>query len=246
MTSAIRRRAAAGAVLVGAGLAGLGLAGCGGSDEPEGDPLPAEAAAILTASAQAMGDVTSVRFGLTRSGAPVYIDTFESLALDSVDGRFAAPAKADALLTVEVDGSLKTELGAIAIDDTIWLSNPVTGLFEPLPTGYELDPSSFFDPQLGWRPLLAGLRDAEFVGEEDRDGRRYHVRGVAPAAQMEIISAGLVRDQDVAIDFWIHPVTGLVTAAEFTTTFDGADTSWVLELRDYGETFEIDPPQIDD
>jgi lipoprotein LprG len=232
-------------VVVGTGLAGLGFAGCGGSDEPEGDPLPAEAAAILAASAQAMGDVTSVRFTLNRAGAPVYIDTFESLALESVDGRFTAPAAADAVLTVEVDGSLKTKLGAIAIDDTVWLSNPVTGVFEPLPTGYELDPSSFFDPQLGWRPLLAGLQDAEFVGEEDRDGQRYHVRGVAPAAQMEIISAGLVRDQDVAIDFWIHPVTGLVTAAEFTTTFDGADTDWVLELRDYGDTFEIDPPQVD-
>ena len=97
MRPAIGRRAAAGVVLVGTGLAGLGLAGCGGSDdEPEGDPLPAEAAAILTASAQAMGDVTSVRFTLTRSGAPVYIDTFESLALESVDGRFAAPASADA------------------------------------------------------------------------------------------------------------------------------------------------------
>jgi hypothetical protein len=84
------------------------------------------------------------------------------------------------------------------------------------------------------------------VGDVDRDGRRYQVRGVAPAAQMEVISAGLVRDQDVAIDFWIHPVTGLVTAAEFTTTFDDADTDWELELRDYGATFDIEPPQVDD
>ena len=208
--------------------------------------MPAESAAILTASAQAMGDVTSVRFTLARSGAPVYIDTFESLALDSVDGRFAAPASADAVLTVEVDGSLKTKLGAVAIDDTVWLSNPVTGIFEPLPAGYDIDPSQFFDPEGGWRPLLAGLQDAELVGEVDRDGKRYQISGVAPAANIEIISAGLVRDQDVAIDFWIHPVTGLVTAAEFTTTYQGADTDWVLELRDYGETFEISPPQVDD
>ena len=101
MRSPCWRKAAAGAVLVGTGL---GLAACGGSDEPEGDPLPADAGAVLAASAEAMGDVTSVRFTLNRSGAPVYIDTFESLALESVDGRFAAPAAADAVLTVEVDG----------------------------------------------------------------------------------------------------------------------------------------------
>jgi lipoprotein LprG len=186
-----------------------------------------------------------VRFTLTHSGAPVYIDTFESLALESVDGQYAAPARAQAVLNVEVDGSLKTQLGAIAIDATVWLSNPVTGVFEPLPAGYDLDPSSFFDPEDGWRPLLAGLQEPVFVGEVDRGGSRYHISGLAPAAQVEIISAGLVRDQDVEIDFWIHPVTGLVTAAEFTTTFEGAESEWVLELRDYGETFEISPPQVD-
>ncbi|MGH9134319.1 MAG: LppX_LprAFG lipoprotein [Ilumatobacteraceae bacterium] len=245
MRSAMGRKARGAALLLGCGAAVLALIGCGGSDEPGGEPLPAETAAIISASAQAMGDVTSVRFTLTRSGAPVFIDEFETLALETVDGRYSAPGSADALLTVEVNGSLKTELGAIAIDDTVWLSNPVTGEFEPLPAGYDLDPSSFFDPERGWRPLLAELREPELVGEEDRDGDRYHVRGVAPADQVEIISAGLVRDQDVAIDFWIHPVTGLVTAAEFTTTYQGADIDWVLELRDYGETFAIEPPQVD-
>lgn len=234
----------AGALLVGAAV--LALGSCRGSDEPEGDPLPAESTAILTASARAMGDVTSVRFTLTRSRAPVFIDTFESLALESVEGRFAAPASAEAVLTVEVDGSLKTRLGAVAIDDTVWLSNPVTGIFEPLPAGYDIDPSQFFDPEGGWRPLLAELQDPVLVGEVDRDGERYKISGVAPAANIEIISAGLVRDQDVAIDFWIHPVTGLVTAAEFTTTYRGADSDWALQLRDYGETFEIKPPQVED
>ena len=244
MRPGIWRNLIVGAVLVAS--AGAATAACGGSDEPEGDPLPAEVGAILTASAREMGDVTSARFTLARSGAPVYIDTYESLALDGVDGRFAAPASADAVLTVEVDDSLKTKLGAVAIDDEVWLSNPVTGVFEPLPAGYDIDPSQFFDPEGGWRPLLAELQDPVLVGEVDRDGKRYQISGVAPAANIETISAGLVRDQDVPINFWIHPVTGLVTAAEFTTTYQGAETDWVLELRDYGETFEISPPQVDD
>ena len=94
--------------------------------------------------------------------------------------------------------------------------------------------------------MLAELQDPVLVGEVDRDGKRYQISGVAPAANIQTISAGLVRDQDVPIDFWIHPVTGLVTAAEFTTTYQGAETDWVLELSDYGETFEISAPQVDD
>ena len=91
-------------------------AACGGDAEPEGDPLPAEATIILEASSAAMADVTSVRFDLERSGADVFIDEFESLALDKIKGRFSAPGSADAVLNVTVDGSLKTDLGAVALE----------------------------------------------------------------------------------------------------------------------------------
>ncbi len=207
--------------------------------------MPAVAETILITSSTAMGEVTSVRFELERSGAPVFIDTFGSLALDKIVGRFSAPASADAALTVTIDGSLTTQLGAVAIDDTVWLSNPVTGTFETLPAGYDIDPSTFFDPETGWRPLLAELGGVDLIGEEDRGGRRYHLRGTAPAERVEVVTAGLVSNQDVLIDLWVRRDTALVTAAEFSTTFDGAATNWVLELSDYGEAFAISVPDVD-
>lgn len=226
-------------------VCGILGAACGGDAEPEGDPLPAEVTAILDASSTVMSDVTSVRFDLRRSGADVYIDQFESIALDKIKGRFAAPGGADAVLSVTVDGSLKTELGAVAIGGDVWLSNPVTGKFEVLDTGYDIDPATFFDPERGWGPLMSTLTDVVLVGVEDRGGKRYHVRGVGPAAQMEIITAGLVRDQDVTIDFWLKRDTALVTAAEFSTVFDGKTTDWVIELSHYGDDFEIKTPELD-
>lgn len=222
----------------------LGTA-CGGDAEPEGDPLPEDATAILYASSEAMSDVTSVRFDLRRSGADVYIDQFESIAVDKIKGRFSAPGGADAVLSVTVDGSLKTDLGAVALGGEVWLSNPVTGKFEVLDTGYDIDPATFFDPEHGWGPLMHMLTDVSLVGVEDRGGKRYHVRGVGPAAQMEIITAGLVRDQDVTIDFWLKRDTALVTAAEFSTVFKGKTTDWVIELSDYGDDFEIKMPELD-
>ena len=62
---------------------------------------------------------------------------------------------------------------------------------------------------------------------------------------MEIVTAGLVRDQDVPIDFWLRRDTALVTAAEFSTVFDGKTTEWVIELSDYGDDFEIEMPELD-
>lgn len=218
---------------------------CGSGSEPEGEPLPAEVNRILDASSTAMGNVTSVRFALERGGAAVFIDEFESLALDKLKGRFSAPDRADAVLTVTVDESLTTDLGAVALGGEVWLSNPVTGKFEVLNTGYDIDPATFFDPEIGWGPLMSELTDVVLVGVEDRGGKRYHVRGVAPADRMEIITAGLVRDQDVTIDFWLKRDTALVTAAEFSTVFRGKTTDWVFELSHYGDTFDIKVPDLD-
>lgn len=205
--------------------------------DPSADP-----AEVVAASATAMAGVTSVEFRLARDGAPIYIDEFERIALDSLRGQFTVPTRAQAELSVTVNDNLATRLGAVAIDDEVWISNPVTGDFETLPTGYDIDPSQFFDPEGGWQPLLANLGDVTLVGIEDRGGQRYHVRGTAPAEQVSNITVGLVRDQDVEVELWIHPTTNLVTAAAFETTIGDATSTWQLELGRYGDEFVIEPP----
>ena len=189
-----------------------------------------------------MAGVTSVEFRLQRDGAPIFIDEFERIALDSLRGQFSVPGKAQAELEVTVNDNLATRLGAVAVDDEVWISNPVTGDFETLPAGYDIDPSKFFDPENGWQPLLANLQNVTMVGVDDRGGERYHITGTAPAAQVSDITVGLVQGQDVTVDFWIHPGTYLVTAAEFETTIDGGTSDWTLELDHYGDTFTIEPP----
>jgi len=232
---------------IAAALGAFALAACGGSGsngEPTEPTIPPDPASITAASAIAMGDTESVRFELERTGAPVYIDQVEQLALNSVVGQFEVPGSAQAVLEVEVDGGLISELGAVALDDEIWLSNPITGEYEPLPTGIDVDPSMFFDPRNGWKPLMEDLSDVELIGIEERDGAdRYHISATAPADRVEVITAGLVSDQDVEIDFWIQPVTGQVRTAEFTTTIGGDDVGWSLELSDYGDDFDIQPPE---
>lgn len=206
--------------------------------DPAADPVE-----VLASAASSMATVRSVEFGLERDGAPIFIDQFASIALDKLRGQFTVPTRAQAELTVTIDDNLTTRLGAVAIDDEVWISNPVTGNFETLPAGYDIDPSRFFDPEGGWQPLLANLRDVELIGVDDRGGDRYHLRGIAPAAEVRNITVGLVRDQDVPVDLWIHPTTTLVTHAEFETVIDGAESSWALTLDRYGDTFTIEPPE---
>ncbi len=210
-------------------------------DDAVADPN-AQATTIVESAADAMAGVTSVEFRLQRSGAPIFIDQFQRIALDSLRGQFSVPGKAQAEFEVTVNDNLATRLGAVAVEDEVWISNPVTGDFETLPAGYDIDPSKFFDPKNGWQPLLAKLENVTMVGIDDRGGERYHITGTAPAAQVSDITVGLVKGQDVTVDFWIHPDTYLVTAAEFTTTIDGGTSDWALALDHYGDEFTIEPP----
>ncbi|NNE96288.1 MAG: LppX_LprAFG lipoprotein [Acidimicrobiales bacterium] len=219
------------------------LAGCtSGGSEP--DPaLELDPAVLQAASSEAMGAVTSVRFTLEQSGDPVFIDAADAISLNSLEGRFTAPSSADAVLAVEVSGLLNTKIGAVAIGEEIWLSNPITGEFETLPPGFDIDPSSFFDPKGAWQPLLRDLTSVELVGEADIEGvASYQLRGTATPERMEAVTAGLVRGEEVRLDIWIDQVTALVQRMEFEVGLGEGRSSWVLGFSSYGEPFTITDP----
>lgn len=210
-------------------------------DEPT---LPADVDTLLATSSAAMGVVDTVRFEIERGGVAIYIDPALTLEFKEAAGRFVAPQAADAVVKVGVSG-LNVQIGAIAIDGTIWLSNPITGDWEAAPSQYAFDPTTLFSPEVGWRPLLDGeLQDAVLVGLEDRDGEsRYHVTGSAPSLRVETITAGLVSDQDVVLDLWLDPDTGHVLEALFDAETAAGVSSWALRFFDYGDDMEIVPPE---
>lgn len=228
--------------LIAAVLASSVVASCGGS-EPSADELPPDVTTLLEAAATAMGEVDSVRFEIERGGVPVYIDTTGTLEFKDATGRYVAPQAADAVVKVGISG-LNVQIGAIAIDGTVWLSNPISGEWEPAPSNYAFDPTTLFSPEVGWRPLLGGeLRDAVLIGREDLEGGpAYHITGVAPQERIETITANLVRDQDVAVDIWLDPVTAQIIEVSFDATTSAGVSQWSLRFFDYGDDIEIVPP----
>jgi hypothetical protein len=228
-------------VLVLASLA----AACGSSEEPT-STLPPDAEVVLEVSAEAMGSVQSVRFKIERSGAPVYIDNLDTLSFALAEGQFAAPSSANAVVTLAV-GNINAQIGAIAIDGTTWLTNPITGEWDAAPSGYDFDPATLFDPEQGWRPLLAsGLSDVEWIGEETKNSEaRYHIRAVADEDRVALILAGLIRKQPVDLDMWIDPETGHVREAELSTVHEGQTSDWYIEFSEFDAPIEIAPPDIE-
>ena len=207
--------------------------------------IPPDVEAILDASAQAMGSIESVHFTIRRGGALVSIDSAGTLVFDSAEGRYGSPGAADALVTIDVN-DIKVRVGAIAIDGSTYLTNPITGRWEPVPDAYEFDPAALFDPEVGWRPLLAeGYDDVTLIGTEERsDVITYHLTGTAREQRVEAITAGLVANQDVELDLWVDVATGEVREVEFSAFSANGESFWTLTFFDYGADVTIEPPDL--
>jgi len=219
------------------------IVGCS-SDSIAGSPstetIPPDASMIVATAAEAIAAVTSVEFEVIHSGGPVAIDPTGILLIKSVVGRAMLPDRADALVTVDVGGTLTTELGAVAVGDEIWMSDPITGEMTPLPVGFNIDPRQFFDPSGAWKPLLVELIDPSLEGSQDG---QYHIRGTASGARVGAITGGLIGGKDLVVDLWIDQTDGLIRRLEFESVLAGETSHWILTLDGFGEQFDIVRPE---
>jgi len=193
---------------------------------------------ILADAAVTMQAVETLRYEISLSGAPI---TLLGVELRSATGQYAAPDSSQAVLEAAI-GGLTIELATIAIGETSWLTNPLTGGWDEYTGSRAFNPAIIFDPELGWKPLLTtDLSDAAYTV----DGDTYLVTGTAAGARVEVLTAGLVESQPVDIAFEIDRETSLVTRMEFSTTGETGVTIWVLELSEFDEPVSIDPPEVD-
>lgn len=219
------------------------LAACSG-DDPADTAAPTAAVTaetILAEAAEAMAAVDSVRFELTRSGAEAHLDDGETITFNSADGRFAAPDSADAVVEVAIAG-FTTEVGAVAVDGEIWLTNPVTGAWEAAPEELTFNPATLFDPEVGWRALLAnGLSDVELV---ETSADRHRITGTAAAERVDVLTGGLV-EAAAPIEVVIDTDTGLLDEVSFDVEVADGTTMWQVVLVDYGTEVMVTVPPLD-
>ncbi|MEO1060505.1 MAG: LppX_LprAFG lipoprotein [Actinomycetota bacterium] len=204
-------------------------------------PAPTDPAEILDEAATAMAEVESVTFTIERTGAEVFIDDGENLAFVSADGRFGAPSSADALVTVEL-GSATLQVGAVAIDGTIWLTDPVSGGWEEASDSLSFDPATLFDPEIGWRALLAeDLSEVELVSSE---GSTAVITGIAAAERVDVLTGGIV-DEAAPVELTIDTDTDLISSVEFDVDTDDGIAEWRVELENYGAQVDVTAPPLD-
>ncbi len=191
-----------------------------------------------------MASVKTLRFTLKHEGAAVFIQGGgQEVAFGTAKGRFAAPSSADAIIDVSA-GSLKAEVGAVAIDGRVWLTDPLTGRWASAPNAFRFDPARIFRADVGLSALLTnGLTKAVLASPTpDRDGL-FHITARVSPTRVATLTSGLVEDVQDA-EFWIDADTSLLTTARFAVPLGRGDTKWTLQLSDYGAPVTVTQPKL--
>lgn len=227
-------------------LLALVLAACSGSEPDPSTAEPTSTEELLAAAATALAGTSGLAFTVEQTGAVVHIDDDGLLGFVAATGRFAAPRSADAIVTVDLRG-LTTEIGAVAIDGSVWLTNPVSGAWEPAPSDLGFDPAAVFSADIGLPVVLRdGVSDAtEMDGAGSAGGATLrHVRGTVDADHISTITGGLIGTA-TEVDFFIDAASDELRIVEFVVPVDGIDSSWTIGLDDYGTTPDIVDPTTD-
>ncbi len=216
-------------------------AGC--SSTPSA-PVEFDAEMVRQEASAAMAAIDSVHFQVERSGAEVFIDDAGLVVFEQADGRFATPASADAVVSVLLLGTT-IELGAVAIDGQLYLTDPLSGVWQDATGTIAFDPAKIFSADAGIAEVLAsGMPTATLQSKSpDADGL-LRLEGVVDAADVDTLTSGLV-SEEASATVSIDAETFLVRSITFDTPIDDSVATWSVELSDYGATVDIVAPDLD-
>jgi len=209
------------------------LAGCGGSQPTAAD--------LLSDSAEAMSNVETLQFAITREGDPFVLIPEQNISALGAEGAYQAPDSVHATLKVQM-GSLVGEADVVwNADGSFYKLPPLINSYAPLDLGDTFDPVMIFDTEVGIPFILTnGLNNATIVGEEDLDGvATYHISADAAGSTIANLIGGAAVEGSVGIDVWLDKETKQLVNITIT---EGDGSRWIVDLFGYGEPVEIPSP----
>ena len=206
-------------------------------------PTPDPAAIVRDAGA-AMSDLESVRFEISRTGGPAYVDENDQFIINEAIGLYSAPTSAIAELDVSGLG-LNIKVQTIAIGEEQWLTNFLTQQWEKLPDNIGFNPADIFGPE-GFAALLdENVTDVSPMRSETLEEAEFTaIDVVVEGDRVSAITAGAAAsDQPVELTVWLDRSTNQIHQIQFETPSPTDEvTQWLLKFSQFNEPVTIEPP----
>lgn len=205
---------------------------------PTPSPTPINPRALLEASGQAMAslDAFSFRIEHEEGGTPLA----QGLILDEAEGSIVRPNK----LSIDFAGragnfAIKGSL--ISIGDTSYMTNPLNGNWEPVPS--EVSPLGFFNPNQG---IAAMMTQVKQVNLQSKDKDEYIVVGVIEPTALASLFGETITDSFVSLRLTLDTKTLYlkeVTLEGRITPTEPVGITRIITLSDFNDPITIETPQ---
>jgi lipoprotein LprG len=209
------------------------LGACSGGKRPAASPL-------LHKAAEAMGEVSSVRFRIDVDGV------LSPLPIVHVDGVLTRAGDAKGSFTSEVGNDL-IESDFVLLGGELFYRGS-TGPYQILPArmaGAVYDPAVLLAESAGLPSVLAGAQGAETKGTERVAGvETYEIRARVTPELLEGLTVLDPGQERIPAKLWVATEGGLLIRAEveFRTLGERSDTKLVLTLSNFDKPVTIERP----
>lgn len=162
-------------------------------------PPPLTASNIIDNSVERIDATNSFHFELKQVGGGTPIAM--GLEMNEAVGDVARPDK----LKTEIHammGGMFIEVEIITVGESIYMTNPLTKEWEPLPTQFSA--ISIFDPDTGIAAILKGMANLIKLEDEEVEGIAcYRIRGKISSEDLRPLTLSSVEGVKIDVEVWI-------------------------------------------
>jgi len=232
------------------------LTGCQGETTPPlTDPLE-----LVTESARLIRQTSSFQMIVEQIGAPYYILTdLGELVFRRANAQYVAPDVMQANVRLLAIGGIPAEVDVFSKGDEQFYRNQILTANQWINAEFApgFNPQKLIAEETGFQTALTAMIGLNYVEMAILESgvEAYHLQATARGVDVGALLAGLVYDLGdiVNVDVYVDKATGypvrFIIVQPGTETEDEPEpTTWTVDVFDFDETPEIDPPpsiQID-
>lgn len=208
-----------------------------------------KAQAVVDKARARLDQVNTTHLVLNVEG-DLYIDDFRSQRLRSAEGDLVRPDRVSVAAKLSV-GPINATIKFIQIGTDAYITNILSGKWEPAPSGFAYDPRIIFDRDRGASAILGNVRGWQFVENTKVNGiDTQHVRGPVPVQSVGALVGGALRGDMVDVDLYVemksNDIVRFVIAEQPAAAVAPSPVAarWTLDLSKQNEKITIDAPRV--
>lgn len=197
----------------------------------------------LNRAADAVLNLKSAQFTITREGTPAFLDEKTGVTFTNAQCIYAAPDR------VSCDVKITSKTGTVLQMTRVWVpegtfqSNPLTRQFVKVPPDTVFNGALLFARTGIPEILRSGVASPQLVGNETlREKNTVHLQGQVKGDRLTpFMGAVLQADQMYPVDMWMEEQTGNPVRMHVT---EPAGNGWLIDLFSINTPVDIPTPKV--